>query len=194
MTPDPRHGTVAGYNRIPCRDDCCRLAMANYKKRWAWDRHNGRERIVSTLGTRRRLESLAWLGWSRSQVAARVGIAPTNVARLLSKETMTASLAARFAAVFEELCMTLPTGKAQAIANTRNQARKRGAHPPLAWDDIDNDPEPRGIRDRERRDLLTEWAELQEAGESIEQAARRLGVTVGAIEKARERRDREPAA
>jgi len=145
---DPRHGTVAGYNRIPCRDDCCKLAMARYKKRHAWDRMNGRQRIVSTLGTRRRVQALNRLGWSNQVIAREAGVHPPNMTRLLNRsDTMTVTVAARIADVYERLSMTLPP-PSQAVANVRNRARRLGYPPPLAWDDIDNDPEPQwGGRD-----------------------------------------------
>jgi len=192
MTPDHRHGTVAGYNRIPCREDCCKLAMARYKKRWAWDQLQGRSRTVSTLGTRRRIESLAWLGWSRTAIAERAGMQATNLARLIYGDTMTAALAARFAALYDELSMTFPTGGAQAIANTRNQARARGAVSPLAWDDIDDpDEQPdtgwKPVHARPAAELLAEFEHLTGLGVSAHHAARQLGVSVEAVEKAMER-------
>ena len=192
---DPRHGTVAGYNRIPCREDCCKDAMARYKKRHEWDRVNGRPRIVSTLGTRRRIESLAWLGWSRAAIAERVGIQATNMTRLLYGDTLTAALAARFAKLYDELSMEFPTGNPQAIANTRNRARQRGAVPPLAWDDIDDPAEVpslgwKPVRNRTATELFAELDHLTSLGVSEYHAAKQLGVTVDAIEKARARAGR----
>lgn len=139
---DPRHGTVAGYNRIPCRDECCRRAMANYKKRWTWDAMNGRARIVSAVGTRRRIEALMALGWSGHIIGQRLGMSGNNVTRLRQADTLTSSMASRVANLYDELSMSLPTGRTQAIANVRNLARRRGYLPPLAWDDVDNDAAP----------------------------------------------------
>jgi hypothetical protein len=190
---DPRHGTVAGYNRIPCREDCCKLAMARYKKRWAWDQMQGRARIVSTLGTRRRIRALNALGWSSATIARRAGMPDTNMTRLLHRsDTMTAALAARFESIYEELAMTLPTGSAQAIAATRNRARRNGWPPPLAWDNIDDpDEQPdtgwRPVHNRPAAELLAEWAHLRGLGVSEHRAAQQLGVSVEAIEKAMER-------
>lgn len=150
---DTRHGTVAGYNRIPCRDECCRLAMARYKKRWAWDRDNGRQRITSTRGTRRRIEALNWLGWSRAAIAEHMGMHATNMTRLLTAPTMTTALAQRFADCYDDLSMTLPTGNPQAIAAVRNRARRHGYAPPLAWDDIDHDDAPKGLAMDHKSDL-----------------------------------------
>lgn len=183
MSPDdPRHGSVAGYNRIPCREECCKRAMATYKARWEWDKLNGRDRITSTIGTRRRIESLAWLGWSRVAIADRAGMKATNMTRLLTGETMTVALAAKFAEVYESLCMTLPTGNAQAIANVRNQARARGAVSPLAWDDIDDpDDIPAGAYvEPTRAELLTD---LHARGSNITEVCRALKTSRDTLQK-----------
>lgn len=188
---DPRHGTVAGYNRIPCREECCRRAMATYKARWAWDKLNGRERIVSTLGTRRRIQALNALGWSNHEIAKRLGNDRSNLTRLIYGDTMTIALAAKVAAVYEELSMRLPTGNTQAIANVRNRAAKRGFAPPLAWDDIDNDPAPYSPPPREpgrpenSSDVVREFDWLVSCGESAEMAAERVGVALSTIDRYR---------
>jgi hypothetical protein len=85
------------------------------------------------------------------------------------------------------------------VSYAKTTAAKRGWLPPLAWDDIDRDPEPHISRDADTRYpselLLAEWEHFRSLGESIEHAARRLGVTVKAIEKALEReRKREDVA
>jgi hypothetical protein len=132
---DPRHGTIAGYNRIPCREQCCKDAMARYRRGRDWDHLSGRPRIIDATGTRRRLEALMWLGWSRAVVGRRAGVSATNMTRLRNATTVTTATAARIADVYDELSMSLPTGSAQAIANVQNLARRRGYLPPLAWDD-----------------------------------------------------------
>ena len=79
----------------------------------------------------------------------------------------------------------------------RKIARGRGWLSPLAWDNIDDPNErPTATRDHSHyraAELLSEWDHLRRSGESIEQAARQLGVTVGAIEKAIERAGRDAA-
>lgn len=147
---DQRHGTVAGYNRIPCRDQCCRDAMARYKRGWTWDAMNGRNRIVDATGTRRRVEALMALGWSSNIIGQRAGVGPTNMTRLRNAPTITTAMATRIAQVYNDLSMTLPP-VTQAVANVRNLARRRGYLPPLAWDDDaidDPDASPRGTHTR----------------------------------------------
>jgi hypothetical protein len=79
---------------------------------------------------------------------------------------------------------------------TATRARNAGHRPPLAWDDPDtlawDQPadaaaEWRARGNRPADELLDEWDHLGGLGVSIHQAARQLGVTVGAIEKAIER-------
>jgi hypothetical protein len=33
MRPEPQHGTISGYQNIPCREQCCRDAQAAYRRR-----------------------------------------------------------------------------------------------------------------------------------------------------------------
>lgn len=193
--PDPRHGTVAGYNRIPCREECCRRAMATYKARWAWDKHNGRDRIVSTLGTRRRIQALNALGWSNEQIAKRMGNDRSNLTRLIYGETMTRTLAERVAKVYDDLSMRLPTGNAQAITNVRNRAQRLGFLPPLMWDDIDNDPTPAPEEKPHGRPMMRHlWIEdaewLADGGMTLTNILERLGCTRDNFEVACRRADR----
>lgn len=199
MVTDPRHGTVAGYNRIPCREECCRRAMATYKARWSWDRHNGRERIVSTLGTRRRIQALNALGWSNQEIAVRMGNDRSNLTRLIYGETMTRALAEKVARIYDELSMRLPTGNPQAITNVRNRAQRLDFKPPLFWDDIDTDPEPRATRRAPGRPevlphILEDFDWLIRAGESETEAAKRVGVALATIRDYRLRAAKRGAA
>lgn len=185
---DTRHGTVAGYNRIPCRDECCRRAMANYKKRWTWDRYNGRGRIVSTVGSRRRVGALQAAGWSQQQIAKAAGTEASNMARVLRSNTLTVGLAARIALAYEELRQQTPTGSAQVQSAAHNRARRHGWPPAAAWlniDDPDETPDPGYRRNRyTAAELVAEYDWLRYHGETKVVAAARLGVSVDAIEKA----------
>lgn len=195
MSPDDaRHGTTRGYQahrrdeEPPCAP--CVAAKTRYEKA----RHVYGPRSIPAIGTRRRIHALMALGHSGADIATYLNISYQAVHRLehTTADRVWRTTAERVAAVYDELSMIRPTG--HYATRVRRKAAARGYAPPLAWDDIDLDREPRGVRTAERRDLLTEWAELQEAGESIEQAARRFAVTVGAIEKARERAQKQGAA
>lgn len=136
----------------------------------------------------RRLRALIALGHAQATLATDLGVLPSYLSMLvndvrgwvhLDPETWR-----KVAALYDRLAMTPGDS-----TRSRNRAARRGWVPPLAWDDIDDPTEqPQGVRTPKRRDLLAEWHDLRDAGESIEQAAVRLGVTVGAIERAEFRR------
>lgn len=189
MSPqDERHGTTRGYH-AGCRDACCRAAMARYEKAGRLARLRG-GKAVPALGAQRRLQALMALGWSSHSIAVAAGVPHRNhVWRIIhgqkGKPTrwIQRSTHEWVCRVYDDLSMKLPDGR--YVARTRAYASRNSWPPPLCWDDIDDPNEqPRGIRTNDRRDLLADWADLRAAGESIEHAAARLGVTVGAIERA----------
>lgn len=192
LADDPRHGSTRGYAQ-GCRLDCCREAQNTYERNRRKRRNIlGITRSIPALGTQRRIRALMALGWTSGDIANRCGwTTPQAVTVLLSgRRYVYRSTAEKIAAVYDQLSMT----PGPSTRNWREAARK-GWPPPLAWDNIDDpDERPRGIRTDTRRDLLAEWADLRAAGESIEQAAARLGVTVGAIVRAEFRAKRKAVA
>lgn len=138
---------------------------------------------VGAEPTRRRLRALSAIGYGLDVLSAETGVGASTLAAARNTNVRVgARVATAVTAAYDRLHMT-PGDNMQAL----RMAREKGWPPPLAYDDIDTDEQPRGLRTEDRRDLLTEWAELEAAGESIHQAARRLGVTVGAIERAQMR-------
>lgn len=99
---------------------------------------------VDSTGTRRRVQALAWMGWPCREVAARAGTTERSLHTLIRPDRrISAALAARVAAVYEELCMRPGPSRI-----TASKARGRGHAPPLAWDEVDiDDPSarPRGV-------------------------------------------------
>lgn len=201
MSPDdPRHGTNAGHrahftdNTTPCQP--CREAHATYRRN-LWRKKYLRRvdtLIVPSLGTIRRIRALQAIGWRLSDLDKAMGYSGRSNAmhNLTRQDFVRRDTAEKVAAAYDEMSMT--PGPSQ---RSRNLARKWGWLPPLAWDDIDNDSEPTtGPSEHIYRapELVAEWDHLRRSGESIEQAARQLGVTVGAIEKALERVAKESAA
>lgn len=196
LTTDPRHGTPAGYDahrrddEEPCAN--CRAAAAAYEYRRRIDSILGRPYTVPSIGTARRVQALVALGWTFGQIGQQLGRGHDYAQKLATRADtfVRHSTAELVADVYEQMSMSLPpreTGRDRWRANyAQTAAAKRGWVPPLCWNDIDDaDEQPTGLRAANtRRDLLTEWAELEAAGESIGQAALRLGVTVGAIERA----------
>lgn len=106
---------------------------------------------VGALGTIRRLQALHAIGWSTAQLAARLNRTPQDVRRTMTRTQVTVGTRNAVALLYEELWDVRPdlsdaTAAASARA-TRDQARRRGWLPPMAWDDIDRDrqaPRPSG--------------------------------------------------
>lgn len=189
MDVEIKHGTISGYKYRACRCQLCRKASVRYEKGRRWLVHQGLMPTVSALGFKRRVRALMAIGWTQKEIAAELGIAQGNLAlKLRTNETVRRATHETAVEVYERLCMTVRTSV--VAGRTARIALKNGWPPPLAWDDIDDPNEqPTGVRvEGKRRDLLAEWHDLRDAGESIEQAAVRLGVTVGAIERAEFRR------
>lgn len=92
-------------------------------------------RVVSAVGTRRRLQALSAHGWSLTEIAQRTGV---NVGTLCeirngTSDTVRQSTMRKVADVYDELALSFgPCTRAKTKA-----ARNHWA-PPMAWDDIDN--------------------------------------------------------
>ena len=190
---DPRHGTYAGAvahwleaRERPCAD--CARAEWRYRKRRKLRHLHGDAPTRPAIGYLRRIRALHALGWTGPEIARRSGLSIGTLRSIGYHDSgaVLSETAKKIEAVYEQLSMRRPEGTYADRA--RSMAARKGWAPPLAWDDIDTDPHPRGLRDTTRHDLLAEWHDLRDAGESIEQAAVRLGVTVGAIERAEYRR------
>ena len=145
MSPDdPRHGTTAGHyaHRKDGEPACgpCVAAKTRYEK----TRHVYGPRMVPATGTRRRIQALKAMGHSGADIAAALGVTYQAVNRLEHSTSahIFAATQANVARVYEEMCMTLPTGYHRT--RIRNAAARAGYAPPLAWDDIDTDPQPVG--------------------------------------------------
>lgn len=206
MTPDdPRHGRNSGAaahraaGEKPC--DRCLLGAARYDNTLRLERMNGiTSRKVPALGTRRRLQALVAIGWDLHTLATRAGVSVDRLSRIARgrNPVVFRSTAARIASLYDGHHMQ-PPPPGRAANYARSIAAKNGYAPPLAWDDIDTDPAPIGVRHRElvqRHDHHT-WEdhdELRAQGYTRAQIAHRLGMTVDALEKALARRRKEDAA
>lgn len=140
-----KHGTWAGY-QIGCRLDCCTTAARNYQKGRVIDAHRGKPRTVSCIGTRRRIEALACLGWSGYDVSVRLGHGREWLRQVLMCDQIHRRTHDRIAEVYEALSMTMPTQdtavRRQVVGRTKARARRKGWLPPLAWNNPD-DPDER---------------------------------------------------
>ena len=156
--------------------------------------------LVDATAARRRLQALVALGWSQAKLAARLGMTPSNFGAMLDRGQVLAATDRAVAALYRELWDRAPdesTHRAKISASrARNYARGRGWPPPMAWDDeAIADPAAVPAEDWQRpsrptrpaAELAAEAEELIGWGYSRADAAERLGVTTGALEKAFDR-------
>lgn len=189
---DPRHGTTAGWHAhqkhgVPsCRP--CRRAIAGYQAARIRDANYGRSRSVDATGTRRRIQALVANGYTFKDIGAELGVAH-DVARQIAqhRKWVRRETAERVAEVYERLAMK-PLTDNQSSRYARTVAARHGWVPPLAWDDIDNDPEPNLPADRLAthgrpvEEVLEEFDFLvKHGGESPEVAAQRLGYSLRTV-------------
>ena len=104
-------------------------------------------RKIDGTGTRRRLQALVALGWPPAWIAERLGRDRGNFRMtLLAGDEVTARTASDVATLYDELWNTRPEPRnprgERAIADAQAMATQRQWLTPLAWDDIDTDPEP----------------------------------------------------
>jgi hypothetical protein len=94
---------------------------------------------VDAAGTRRRLEALVAIGWSRAKLGDRLGIGATGMSELLRRGRVTAGRAQAAADLYDELWNRPPPENEWrekiSAARSRNYAREHGWAPPVAWDD-----------------------------------------------------------
>jgi len=197
MTPDDRrHGVSAGYI-AGCRAECCLRAKVCYDKRRRWELHTtGNYRKVPAWRAERRLQALQRLGWSIPTLARRLGINPKVLYSVGRQPTVYRSTLDKVSALFDALSMSSPPmetpSQRMAAGKARNHAARMGWPPPLAWLDIDDPVEQpdtgwKPVAARPAVELLAEWDHLRSLGVSAHHAARQLGVSVEAVEKAMER-------
>lgn len=150
---------------------------------------------VDVTGSRRRVQALAWCGWSLQLQAARYGMDATRF-RIHRPETrlIWKGNADSIRAVYEELWDQDPpqatTQELRVVRFTKTWALKKGFMPPLAWDDEtidDPDAEPNmGLVTSSNGVTAEEVAFLRSFGKSDRQIAVQLGRTVDYIRKIEE--------
>lgn len=105
-----------------------------------------RSRIDAT-GTRRRLQALIAIGWTEQQLASLLHRSTSSLHRSMNSQSVAAQTATDIDALYQRLWNTRPPQKSdaerEAAHSARAHAATRGWLPPLAWDDINTDPEPR---------------------------------------------------
>jgi hypothetical protein len=132
-----RHDTMSAY-RQGCRCPAAREAWRLYRKR---GRHGTREPlVVNSLGTARRLQALAALGWTLADLGTELGYNKSMVGHLQTRrhKQILKSTADRVTAAFNRLSMQVGGSD-----KTRRRAVREGWPPPLAWNDDIDDPRAR---------------------------------------------------
>jgi len=195
---DHKHGkTGTCFNQHGCGCYPCvesrRVYQAGRYKGLAYGTWNP-NRIVDGLGTRRRLQALAYMGWTGGLIAAELGVVQSYATLLLRADRVEQETADRVAGIYKRLWDKEPPGGRRKY--TTNMARRNGWHGPLACDDIDNDPEPvTAERDPRRAGwVLDEIEWLRHAGESPVAVQVALGRTRKSMAKLAYRHDRPDIA
>lgn len=97
-------------------------------------------------GSRRRVEALAYLGWTPELLEHRTGIPARVFAAPFERDSIAVSDARAIARAHALLWFVQPMPRhahdRAAIERTRSEARRRGFVSALAWDDIDHSPAP----------------------------------------------------
>lgn len=97
--------------------------------------------LISPRGTRRRIQALTALGYSLSAQAHILGYSKENIRQVLKNDSVMVRTHLQIAELYERLSAH-PAPASQPRSRSVNWAKKNGWVPPLAWDDIDADPEP----------------------------------------------------
>lgn len=194
---DPRHGTVKGavaHNTIGDKacEQCLRAKRIYEAQRRMADTP---EKKVPALGTRRRINALRALGWSKPYLCRQLGLANRSLDHLLDPdyESVTRTVADNIDALYRRLCMK-PPPQGPGAERARTWARKAGCVPPLAWDDIDNDeapaasalPDPPKPGWKDRPEILRR---ADEEGKTAHQVAESLGVSLEGLNRWCKRHD-----
>lgn len=150
--------------------------------------------MVPVVGASRRVQALAWMGWSLQEQANRVGMYLQQVWQVAwaKQSAVTVATDQTFRDLFEQLSATRGPSK-----RAHNAAVRKGWMPPLAWDDLDNPAERPNLGGDEvvadevtlERALQGEAVDLTDAeraaallagvaaGEAVSPMAKRLGIS-----------------
>src|SRR3954451_8502781 len=76
-----RHGDHTAYDVDQCRCPEARADHARYERERYFDQVTGRPRLISALGTKRRVEALMALGWPTDTLARLLGYSDGQAVR-----------------------------------------------------------------------------------------------------------------
>lgn len=170
-----------------------------YRAAWKKDQHFGRVRTVDALGTRRRLQALARVGWSFAELARRCELSRNGFLHIVGERNprVRRFVAERVNELFAELWDVAPPSTPASIRRTIEAARQ-GWAPPAAWDNIDdpNETPADGYRPAKQRpadETRDEVEHFRFMGDTDETIAARLGMTLDGLYRALGRAERRAA-
>lgn len=197
------HGTYPAYSVCKCRCIACNKSNAakSARRRKLAAMRKLEPAHVDPTAARRLLDDLRLRGWSLGELGRQMGSQGRD-GRAYFRTVydpwgkITREKQRKIEQLHARLVLQSPPARNRAerisVGMTRTLARERGCLPALAYDDLaDPYSDTSGVRPesyhRSGADLLQEVDHLRGYGLSDETAAARLGVTVGAIVKARMR-------
>jgi transcriptional regulator with XRE-family HTH domain len=197
MTRDPactatRHGDARAYFSNRCRCPDAITDAGRYENRRRLAALAGRPYSVPAIGTRRRLQALAAIGWTYEHLAERLGCKRSNVAQLAHKEMtwVRRDTALRVKALYDQLAMTPGPSAASA-----RRAAAKGWLPPLAWDDDLIDlPEPELRAECDRQAAAMTDTDVRRADDAHRGGDRSPLIEAGSREHHRRRAEQRRAA
>lgn len=141
---------------------------------------------VPAIGSVRRLQALACLGWSLRAIGERIGVDRRNLAGIMRQERVTRATESAIRGVYDDLwdkkAPERDTLEKYSAARARGDAARRGWVPPMAWDDgsID-DPGARpqgtvGALKGRRAQVVEDCEVIASDGGTLQGAAQRLGM------------------
>lgn len=115
---------------------------------------------INVTGSRRRIQALAYIGHSMRTIAtaANSGRMRIHTIAIGDQHTIRRDLAERIEAAYKHLVLR-PASCDKFTARTRNLAKTRGWHGPLAWDDVTID-DPNAQPDTDEAPALTGFVQL----------------------------------
>lgn len=151
---------------------------------------------IDVTPSTRRVRALSHVGHSYATIAAAANTSTNRVASIANgaQPTIRRDLAERITGIYQRLAFNPPPAS-KYTNRTRNVARAKGWHGPLAWDDID-DPACKPERSRRSRSKAgsrrtvadaVRVAELTAAGRTAQQIADELGCHKRTVTRARSR-------
>lgn len=143
-----------------------------------------RARVDATV-TRRKLEALVAMGWTKAALAKRLGIARENTGMLFQRGEVSGHRARQVRDLFNELWDKRPDRRDGYYYRQLRHAEERGYVTALAWNDIEDlneeQPKPYPLYRRtfrhSREDAEADVLFLRRFGESESEIAKRLHIT-----------------